>query len=482
MTTHRTRADLLRQARYVDDNVLLQTDSYKTGHFLQLPPKTQFCYFYIESRGGKWDRTVVFGLQAFIQRYLSRPITQDDIEEAAETFAAHGVPFNREGWEYILRKHDGWLPLLIKAAPEGTVVGTHNVLVTVTNTDPNCAWLPGYLETALIRAVWYPTTVATNSFHGKIALIRAWQKSSDAPIEILDFKLHDFGARAATSHESAALGGMAHMVNFKGSDTVEGLKPARVFYGEPMAAYSIVAAEHSTITAWGRAGELDAYRNILHRFAKPGSLVAIVSDSYDLMHVVENVWGGSLKQDILNSGACIIVRPDSGDPLTVPVEVLHSLAASFGYTVNSKGYKVLPDCIRVIQGDGITAETLPVLLDNILAAGFAIDNIAFGMGGGLLQLVNRDTQRFAMKMAAISIDGVWHDVYKAPKADAGKRSKSGRFALVQTDEDIYETVPLTGRENDDHLHAVFQDGDQPNIVQFPMVRARAHKAAMRLAA
>ncbi len=462
------------------ENLILATDSYKASHWLQFPPGTSFAHYYIESRGGVYDRTVFFGLQAHLRRYLARPVTQADIDEADAFFAAHGEPFNRAGWEHILTAHDGRLPVEIKAAPEGAVIGTHNVLATIVNTDPACFWLPGYLETALLRAVWYPTTVSTISFHCKLAILRALTRSSDIPAgqDPAAFKLHDFGARGATSQESAALAGMAHLVNFSGTDTIEGVLAARRFYDEPMAGFSIPAAEHSTITSWGREGELDAYRNMLRRFAKPGSMVAVVSDSYDLMHVVRTVWGGTLRDEIRRSGATLVVRPDSGDPLSVPVEVLGALDEAFGSTVNSKGFRVLPSCIRVIQGDGIDAESLPRLLNTILAAGYSADNIAFGMGGGLHQMLNRDTQKFAMKCSAVQVGGVWRDVFKSPAGDPGKRSKSGHFALV-AGAGGYKTVPLAGREADDLLEVVYRDGSLLRQTPFSAVRERAHEAAVR---
>ena len=463
------------------DNLILATDSYKASHYLQFPPGTEVAHYYIESRGGLYDRTLFFGLQAYLRGALAHPVTQADIEEAAAFFAAHGEPFNRAGWQHIVTAHGGRLPVEIKAAPEGSVIDTHNVLLTIANTDPACFWLPGYLETALLRAVWYPTTVATISFQAKLAILRAVDRSSDIPADQnpAAFKLHDFGARGATSQESAALAGMAHLVNFSGTDTIEGVLAARRFYDEPMAGFSIPAAEHSTITAWGRDGEVDAYRTMLRQFAKPGSMVAVVSDSYDLMHVVREIWGGTLREQIVASGATVVVRPDSGDPLTVPVDVLQALEASFGSTVNTKGYRVLPPCIRVIQGDGITAQSLPALLENILAAGYSADNVAFGMGGGLHQMLNRDTQRFAMKCSAVMVAGHWRDVSKAPAADPGKHSKRGHFALVAGPAG-YQTVPLAGREADDLLQPVYRNGVILRQTSFANIRARAHQAALQI--
>ena len=455
------------------DNIILNTDSYKPSHSLGYPPGTEYVYSYIESRGGDFDRTVMFGLQMFIKEYLSKPITQAMIDEAAEFWAAHGEPFYREGWEHILVQHKGMLPVSIRAVPEGTVVPVKNVLATIVNTDPACWWLPSYLETALLRAIWYPTTVATNSWHCKQAIKAALMKSSDDQSQIA-FKLHDFGARGVSSMESAAIGGAAHLVNFMGSDTVSGVLAVRRYYGEHMAGFSIPASEHSTITSWGRDHEVDAYRNMLRQFAKPGSLVAVVSDSYDIMNAAANIWGGVLKDEVIASGATVVVRPDSGDPLTVPVEVIAALAEKFGYTVNSKGYKVLPACMRVIQGDGINVHTLPLILDNLLAAGFAADNIAFGMGGGLLQQVNRDTQRFAMKCSAVCVNGEWRDVYKDPKSDPSKASKRGQLALIN-DGEGWQTVPLEGNAWSDQMVQVFRNGNLRREWTFAEIRERANK-------
>jgi len=346
-------------------------------------------------------------------------------------------------------------------------------LATIVNTDPACWWLPSYLETALLRAIWYPTTVATNSWHCKQAIKAALMKSSDDQSQIA-FKLHDFGARGVSSMESAAIGGAAHLVNFMGSDTVSGVLAVRRYYGEHMAGFSIPASEHSTITSWGRDHEVDAYRNMLRQFAKPGSLVAVVSDSYDIMNAAANIWGGVLKDEVIASGATVVVRPDSGDPLTVPVEVIAALAEKFGYTVNSKGYKVLPACMRVIQGDGINVHTLPLILDNLLAAGFAADNIAFGMGGGLLQQVNRDTQRFAMKCSAVCVNGEWRDVYKDPKSDPSKASKRGQLALIN-DGEGWQTVPLEGNAWSDQMVQVFRNGNLRREWTFAEIRERANK-------
>ncbi len=363
-------------------NLILNTDSYKASHFLQYPAGTQVVSSYIESRGGQFPQTLFFGLQAFIKEYLLKPVTTADIDEAEALFAAHGVPFFRQGWEQIVQQHGGFLPIEIQALPEGMIVPTGNALVQIRNTDPQAFWLTSYLETALLRAVWYPTTVATLSWQVKQSIRQALEATCDNPAAELPFKLHDFGARGVSSHESAALGGMAHLVNFMGTDTVVALLAARKYYGADMAGFSIPAAEHSTMTAWGREGEADAYVNMLQQFGQAGKLLAVVSDSYDIYHAVSEIWGKQLRAQVESSGATVVIRPDSGVPEAVVPEVLERLYAEFGGRVNSKSYKVLSDCVRVIQGDGVDVNSIGVILQRIQQAGFSTENVAFGMGGG----------------------------------------------------------------------------------------------------
>ena len=458
-------------------NLILNTDSYKVSHWVQYPRGMDAMFSYIESRGGVYDRTVFFGLQAILKEYLTRPITLSDVAESQEVCAAHGVPFNEAGWRYIVAEHGGLMPIAIRAVPEGSVIPTHNVLVTVESTDPTCFWIASYLETLLMR-VWYPTTVATISWHIKKLIRRYLTQTSDDPIGQLPFKLHDFGARGVSSLESAGLGGLAHLVNFKGTDTMPALLAGRKYYGEAMAGFSIPAAEHSTITAWGREGEEAAYRNMIDSYGKPGGVFACVSDSYDVYAAIEHLWGSRLKQRVIDSGATLVVRPDSGNPPDVVEKCAVLLDRAYGSDVNSKGYKVLKN-VRLIQGDGVNPTSIKEILERLKAAGFAADNIAFGMGGALLQQLNRDTQKFAMKCSAARIDGRWIDVYKDPVTDPGKTSKKGRLDLARdatTRE--YVTFPIGDSATPvrSELVDVFRNGRLTKEWSFSEVRERSEMA------
>jgi nicotinamide phosphoribosyltransferase len=272
------------------------------------------------------------------------------------------------------------------------------------------------------------------------------------------------------------IGGMAHLVNFMGTDTISAVLGARKYYNEPIAGFSIPAAEHSTITSWGRENEADAYRNMLKQFAKPGALVAVVSDSYDIFRAVTSLWGAELRQAVVDSGATVVIRPDSGDPATIVLDVATRLADTFGYTVNDKGYKVLNN-VRIIQGDGINLESIVEILSFLTERGFSTDNVAFGMGGALLQAPQRDDQKFAMKCSAALINGEWVDVYKDPITDHGKRSKKGRLKLVTTQSNVglsFHTIAETDAPaHEDILRPVFENGKLLVEDNFADVRARA---------
>jgi nicotinamide phosphoribosyltransferase len=436
-------------------NLLLLTDSYKISHYRQYPKGTTGVFSFLESRGGQFPTTTFFGLQYIIKQYLAGVVvTEEKIQQAKRVCAKHfgdETLFNEAGWRHILTVHGGRLPLIIKAVPEGTTVSVKNVLATIENTDPEVPWLTNYVETLLMQ-LWYPTTVCTQSRAMRNIIMNALITSGDP--SLIGFKLHDFGFRGSTSVESSAIGGTAHLVNFMGTDTMSALEFAQEYYDEGMAGFSIPAAEHSTITSWGREHEENAYRNMLEAF--PNGLVAVVSDSYDVFRACREFWGGSLREHVLNRNGTLVVRPDSGEPPEVVVQVLEILGEAFGFTVNAKGYKVLNPKVRVIQGDGIDYVMLSRVLSRMLEAGWSADNVAFGSGGGLLQKVNRDTQKFAIKCSAVQINGVWHDSYKDPVTDPGKRSKAGRLALIaengdfrtvreeETTQNLLQTVFLNG--------------------------------------
>lgn len=449
-------------------NRVLMADSYKYSMHKQYPKDMEALRSYLESRGGAFPETVFFGLNYYLKEYLTDPITKEEVDYAEERINKHMGPgtFNRTGWDFIVNQCGGYYPVTIRAVPEGLVVPTRNVLSTIDCTVKEALWCVTHLETMMLK-VWYPITVATISREIKKVIKRYLEETGD--VSGLDFKLHDFGYRGVSSEESAAIGGMAHLVNFKGTDTIAAIEAAKDYYGEDMAGFSIPAAEHSTITAWGESFEYEAYENMIEQFGN-GALYAVVSDSYNIYNACENIWGTMLVDRVKKAPGMLVVRPDSGVPHEVVRQIVEILGNKFGYTENEKGYKVL-DKVRVIQGDGITLEEIGRILEALKIRGWSADNVAFGMGGALLQQCNRDTQKFAIKACSMVRNGKIRDVYKAPVTDNGKRSKRGRFKLVRNN-GVLETIDAH-EPGFDILQTVYENGKLLVDDSFATIRERA---------
>lgn len=466
-------------------NNIIDTDSYKFSHFLEYPDGMELMTSYLEARGGEFDSCTLFGLQVIIHRYLAKTFTLADVD-AAETFAtAHGEPFYREGWLHILNRYGGRMPVRVRAIPEGLVVPVHNAILTIESVrDPKCFWITNWLETMLSR-VWYPSTVATTSREVKKVWKHYLDMSSDAPEAEIGFKHHDFGSRGVTCQEQAMLGGAAHLLSFLGSDTVAGIACANHYYDEPMAGFSIPATEHSTMTVFGREGEYAAVKRwvqktLVERTVPAGvpKLTACVGDSYDIYGFVRLVCTDEIRTMVRDSGGTLVVRPDSGNPLEVLISILRIFEEQLPkgeIVVNGKGFRVLPAYFRVIWGDGINRRSMKEILRALTGAGWSASNLAFGSGGGLLQDMNRDTQKFAFKCSYAEIDGRSVDVRKDPITDPGKKSKAGRLDLIRTVDGSYKTVVLD-RDQVSHpdsvMVTVFDNGDITHHSTLAEVRAR----------
>lgn len=456
-------------------NLILSTDSYKLTHYAQYPHDTETVYSYFESRkGATYPHVVFFGLQ-HILRQLERGITQADIEQAAALAAIHfGNPeiFNRAGWEHVFNAHGGRLPLRIKAVPEGTIVPTGNVLMTVENTDPECYWLTNHVE-SLLTHVWYPSTVATRSYNVR-AMIKEFLEATADDESALPFMLHDFGYRGASTHESAALGGAGHLLSFKGTDTIPAMLLAMDTYEAELddLAFSVPATEHSVMTSLGREDEFKVVDQLLDE--NPTGVLSVVGDSFDIHHFVNTVTVGAYRKRIEERDGVFVIRPDScttaePTPATLVRWILKTVDFNMGSQLNSRGFKVLNPKVRVLWGDGLDGTAIRDILTTARLCGFSAENLIFGMGGGLLQKLNRDTQRFAFKSSAQKRGGVWHDVSKKP-LDESKASKAGRLALADDGGGAFRTV-LEG-EAEDALRVVFEDGVMINPQSFEEIRER----------
>jgi len=416
---------------------IFNTDGYKPSHWLQFPKETQQLEAYIESRGGKYDVIPFIGLQIEIKKHFLKPITKEQIDIAEAIFKIYGAPFNREGWEYILKEYDGYLPIEIWAPDEGHVIPTNNCLVKIKTHDPKCRWLVfwivSYIETTLLRGVWYPGNVGAIDFHIKKMFVKFLRETADT-MNVLPVMLNDFGARGGSSLESVGIAGCIHSFFFMGSDTITGGLYAMKYYNindiSKFPIRTVPAAEHSSITSWRRNRETDAYRNMLRKFGGKYPFIAVVSDSYDVFHAVRDIWGEELKDEVIQCGSMLVVRPDSGNPVEVVLKILLILDSKFGHEMNSKGYRVLKN-VRVIQGDGVNPDSIYDILTTIKGYQFSAENVLYGMGGKLHQGHDRDTQKWAQKTCAAEDEDGWYDVYKDPITDQGKKSKRGRLMLFR---------------------------------------------------
>uniref|UniRef100_A0AC11DY27 Nicotinamide phosphoribosyltransferase n=1 Tax=Ovis aries TaxID=9940 RepID=A0AC11DY27_SHEEP len=437
----------MNAAAEAEFNILLATDSYKVTHYKQYPPNTSKVYSYFECREKKtenskirkvkYEETVFYGLQYILHKYLKgKVVTKEKIQEAKEVYREHFQDdvFNEKGWNYIL-------------------------------------------ETILVQS-WYPITVATNSREQKKILAKYLLETS-GNLDGLEYKLHDFGYRGVSSQETAGIGASAHLVNFKGTDTVAGIALIKKYYGtkDPVPGYSVPAAEHSTITAWGKDHEKDAFEHIVTQFSSVP--VSVVSDSYDIYNACEKTWGEDLRHLIVSRSteAPLIIRPDSGNPLDTVLKVLDILGKKFPVTENSKGYKLLPPYLRVIQGDGVDINTLQEIVEGMKQKKWSIENVSFGSGGALLQKLTRDLLNCSFKCSYVVTNGLGINVFKDPVADPNKRSKKGRLSLHRTPAGNFVTLEEGKGDLEEYghdlLHTVFKNGKVTKSYSFDEVRKNA---------
>jgi nicotinamide phosphoribosyltransferase len=462
------------------------TDSYKFSHFiLYKKAGVTRMFSYLESRGGEFDVSTISALQVALHRYIAKGFKRKDIDRAEKLAAKHGVPFNRPGFEAMYNKYNGKFPVRIRSIPEGMIVPVSTALLTIECCDEDCFWIVNWLETLLSR-IWYPSTIAIASRSVKKLWKHFLDMTSDNTDLEIGFKHHDFGSRGVTCFEQAELGGMAHLLSFFGSDTLAGVELANYYYDCDMSGFSICATEHSTMTIFGRAGERQALidwitETLVNVPNIPGvpKVSACVGDSYNIYDFTTLVSrDDEVRNLIANSGGTLVVRPDSGKPSEVLPKILELFEQNLpsgSITVNSKGYKVLPSYLRLIWGDGINRRSMKDILQLVVDLGWSASNIALGSGGGLLQDVNRDTQKFAFKCSFAEAKGVSIDVLKDPITDPGKKSKAGRLDTIKLPDGEIKTVSI-GVNEECHplsiMNTVFEMGDITYHTTFAECRDR----------
>jgi len=349
-----------------------------------------------------------------VDHYLNRRWTVEDVEKAELFYSTHNAGktpylYPKELFLSFIKEYDGYFPVKLEALEEGTVAPVRVPVYQIT-TKGKYAKLITFLETILTH-LWYPTTVATLSKRTKDVIEEAFDRTVDDNLRwLLDSRLHDFGFRGCTCVEQSVVGGCAHLLNFTGTDTMSAAYYAQFELngGKPVGE-SIPATEHSVMTSW--PSESLAIRNMIQKFGGENKIFACVMDSYDYVNALNNILP-SIIAEKNSKGGIMVLRPDSGDPVEVVVMALRAADKVAGSIVNSKGFKII-NGINVIQGDGINYQSVRKIIVAVAEAGYSATNVAYGMGGGLLQKVNRDTMSFATKLSFIeSPNGTKRDIMK----------------------------------------------------------------------
>lgn len=470
-------------------NVVMLGDSYKYSHATQYPQGVTNLFDYNEARSIKnYEKMVFVGLQGALKEYFTEAITERDVAEAELYATFHGIPFCRAGWDVIVNDYNGFIPVTVKAVPEGSVIPNKTVpfSVELTVADERIFWVVSWLETFLMK-VWYTCNIATRSFYVKKMLTEMGKISDEKPF--VDYQYHNFGDRGSSSVESAALGGFAHLTCFMGTDNFNSLKYTKEVYNvkdEDMGSigHSIPATEHSTVTSWGKENEFKMVMNFLDTYkGRPESApIACVGDSYDIFNFTDKITSGEFKEKIESADyPTFVIRPDSGYAPDIVNEMLNIMEKNnVAFTVNNKGYKTF-NKYRIIWGDGINFQTMQDILSVLLMRKYSTQNMAFGSGGWLMQAHDRDTLGFAIKCSEVTFeDGSTRDVFKDPITDQGKKSKkgkvttalnrNGKYVVVQTNE-INDNTEFT-----QVLYPIFVNGKIINESTLGQIRKRINDA------
>ena len=478
-------------------NPLLGTDVYKMGHMEQYKPGTTEVYSYLTARTDRtYKHTVFFALRYWMKTYLTRKLTPRMGEEFLENRKAI-LGSNSPEVERKIRAlcELGYFPIEIKAVKEGTVMPVRHVLMTIRNTHPDFEWVPGFLE-SLILKIWDAISTASCSFTYRQIVNAMYKRTvSDELMFLQEFAVHDFGYRGSKSEEEAAITGGAHLLSFTGSDTVPSREWLIRNYGADRNTpfiLSVPASEHSVMCSFGRDDEIEAFRNMLRLY--PSGLVSIVSDTYNVYTVCsKDGFAGALKDEILArpEGSKVVFRPDSGDPEKVicgdpdaPVGskewkgVLRLLEEVFGSEVNSKGFKQLNAKVGLIYGDGMYLARYVRTLARLEEMGYAASNLVIGVGG-ILRNHSRDSMGFALKATHVVNGGVSVDIEKDPITDPKKKSHKGLIYLTREIDGEYITIDECSEDEERGglLEVVFRDSELVGEEQiYTDIRARVQQA------
>lgn len=488
-------------------NPFFLTDGYKTGHHLMYPEGTGYVYCNFTPRSGKWapngiTKVVSFG-QQFLVQYLTDLFTQGFFTKSVSTVLNEiyteyskylGAEYNVD---HIRHLHDlQYLPIQIKALPEGTLVPFGVPLLTIVNTRPEFYWLPNFLETLISNLLWKPITSATIAFEYRKQLTK-WALATDKEnVGFVDFQGHDFSMRGMDSPLAAMTSGLGHATSFKGSDTLTTIYGARKYYNTPedVVVMSVPATEHSVMCAGSKDNEIETFHRLIKKF--PKGILSVVSDTWDLWKVLTE-YLPKLKDDIMARDGKLVIRPDSGDPVDIicgtrtnisELKTLNNLAISanhtgkgviellwdvFGGTTNSQGYKVLDPHIGAIYGDSITLERQEAICQRLEAKGFASTNLVFGIGSFTYQHNTRDTFGFAMKATHCIINDKSVEIFKDPVTGDGTKKSAKGLLHVYTENGEYRLKDqcTVAEEKKGDLQLILKDHGYINRTSLGEIRA-----------
>ena len=490
-------------------NPLTCIDFYKADHRRQYPEGTELVYSNFTARSDKlasksslYDgKVVMFGLQYFMKSFLIDTWNKEFFEKPKDEVVAKykrrmdtSLGPDTIPVDHIESLHDlGCLPILIKAIDEGEAVNIKVPLLTIENTVPEFFWLTNYLESVMSNILWKPITSATTARQYRMILDKAAKETCDDNLHV-DFQAHDFSFRGMSGIADACASAAAHLLFFKGTDSVPSIDFLEDYYNadceNELIGCSVPATEHSVMCMGSQEDELGTFKRLITE-TYPNGIVSIVSDTWDLWKVLDE-YAPALKKEIEARDGTVVFRPDSGNPEDIicglkdsDIEIdtteleelgcLKLLWEHFGGTTNSKGYKVLNPKVGLIYGDSITLERAESILARMESMGFASSNIVFGVGSYTYQHVTRDTFGFAMKATFGVVNSKPQNIFKDPVTDSGiKKSAKGLIKVFKDDQGEYFCRDEQGSSHGGELKIVFKDGELYKNQSLSEIRERAN--------
>lgn len=507
---------------------ILLTDGYKLGHHFQYPKGTEMVYSNWTPRSCKYfpeasEGSVVFGIQYLIKEYLIKQFNENffNLPKAQAIMEFHDrvdnfVGISNVGIEHIEALYDlGYLPIEIKALPEGSVCPIRVPMMTIKNTLPEFFWLTNYLETLISSVLWLPCTSATSARLYKKELKRHAKRTSFPGDVNIGFACHDFSMRGMAGIEAAIVSGMAHMTSFCGSETIPAIRAVEEYYNadssKELVAATVPATEHSVMCAGGKEDELETFRRLICE-VYPNGIVSIVSDTWDFWQVVEDFLP-KLKKEIMARDGRVVIRPDSGDPVDIicglrtnphfntriveghyyccyaPFDIdseyveisegqyygaYYMLGKTFGWNTTDTGFRYPSTKIGLLYGDSITLERQKQIYLRLEGAGMAACNLVLGVGSFTYQFKSRDSLGFAVKATACKINGELKEIFKQPKTDDGTKNSLKGLITIYEENGTYVAKDCVSEaeEMEGALEPVFVNGNLVKDYSLSEIRER----------